>query len=51
MIDLGEYESCVCIRPGEPSDSCADRLVLQEKGKKVTMEASAKYLFVRPELF
>ncbi len=38
MIDLGEYESCVCVRAGEPSDSCAERLVLQEKGKKVTIK-------------
>jgi hypothetical protein len=38
MIDLGEFESCVCIRKSVPSDSCADRLVLQEKGKKVTLK-------------
>lgn len=38
MIDLGEYESCVCVKSGEPSDSCAERLVLQEKGKKVTIK-------------
>lgn len=38
MIDLGAFEICVCVRPGEPSDSCAERLVLQEKGKKVTIK-------------
>lgn len=37
MIDLGLFESCVCVRKGDPSDSCAERLVLQEKGKKVTL--------------
>jgi hypothetical protein len=39
MIDLGSFESCVCQRAGHPSDSCADRLVLQEKGKKVTLKS------------
>jgi hypothetical protein len=37
MIDLGEFEECVCTRKGHPSDSCEDSLVLQEKGKKVTI--------------
>jgi len=37
MIDLGQFESCVCVRRGEPSESCADRFVLQEKGKKITL--------------
>jgi hypothetical protein len=37
MINLGSFETCVCKRRGEPSDSCADQLVLQEKGKKVTL--------------
>ncbi len=39
MIDLGSFETCVCQRAGHPSDSCADRLVLQEKGKKVTLRS------------
>lgn len=38
MIDLGPFETCVCVRPGQPYDSCGDRLVLQEKGKKVTIK-------------
>lgn len=50
MIDLGPFESCVCQRPGQPSDSCADRLVIQEKGKKVTLRPrtreSAKLLIL-----
>lgn len=37
MIDVGLFENCVCVRRGTPSDSCEDRLVLQEKGKKVTL--------------
>ncbi len=50
MIDLGAFENCVCVRLGQPSDSCADRLVLQEKGKKVTIHPrpreSAKLLIL-----
>jgi hypothetical protein len=50
MIDLGYFESCVCVRRGDPSDSCGERLVLQEKGKKVTIrprhQESAKLLIL-----
>jgi hypothetical protein len=38
MIELESFETCVCKRRGVPSDSCADQLVLQEKGKKVTLK-------------
>ncbi|AFL84941.1 hypothetical protein Belba_2381 [Belliella baltica DSM 15883] len=50
MIDLGNFEACVCQRSGQPSESCADRLVLQEKGKKITLKPrsgeSAKLLIL-----
>ncbi|MEB2786978.1 hypothetical protein [Algoriphagus persicinus] len=42
MIDLGRFEACVCTRKGQPSDSCEGILVLQEKGKKVTLRPKQK---------
>lgn len=38
MFDLGSAEKCVCIRRGYPSLSCDGDLILQEKGKKVTLK-------------
>jgi len=50
MINLGDFESCVCQRKGTPSTACEAILVLQEKGKKVTLRTrsgeSAKLLIL-----
>jgi hypothetical protein len=37
MFNLGNAESCVCIRRGDPSSACGDQLVFQERGKKVSI--------------
>lgn len=35
MIDLGNFETCVCQSNGIPNKLCADHLSFEEKGKKV----------------
>jgi len=37
MFNLGEAETCVCKRKGNPSNCCDGELRFQEKGKKVTL--------------
>ena len=42
MFNLGEAETCVCKRKGNPSNCCDGELRFQEKGKKVTQYFSCK---------